>query len=43
MESKKPFNLIYEAEWNDIPCVDYPLTPEKWVAESIRPLVKLSR
>ena len=35
----KPFNLIYEAEWNDIPCSDYPLTPEKWVAESIRPLV----
>ena len=35
----RPFHLIYEAEWNDIPCVDYPLTPEKWVAESIRPLV----
>ena len=39
MESKKPFNLIYEAEWNDIPCADYPLTPEKWATESIRPLV----
>ena len=39
MADDKPFNLIYEAEWNDIPCVDYPLTPEKWVAESIRPLV----
>jgi len=37
--SEKPFKLIYEAEWNDIPCVDYPLTPEKWAAESIRPLV----
>ena len=36
---EKPFNLIYEAEWNDIPCADYPLTPEKWVAECIRPLV----
>ncbi len=36
---KKPFNLIYEAEWNDIPCSEYPLTPEKWAAESIRPLV----
>ena len=36
---EKPFNLIYEAEWNDIPCVDYPLTQERWVAESIRPLV----
>ncbi|MFH0964267.1 MAG: hypothetical protein V2A58_09675 [Planctomycetota bacterium] len=34
----KPFRLIYEAEWNDIPCGDYPLTPEKWVAECIRPL-----
>jgi len=33
-----PFRLIYEGEWNDIPCVDYPLTPEKWVAETIRPL-----
>jgi len=35
----RPFNLIYEAEWNDIACVDYPLTPEKWASESIRPLV----
>ncbi len=35
----RPFGVIYEAEWNDIPCSDYPLTPEKWVAESIRPLV----
>ena len=39
MKRKKPFNLIYEAEWNDIPCVDYPLTPQKWASESIRPLV----
>ena len=39
MSEKKPFRLIYEAEWNDIPCSDYPLTPETWVAESIRPLV----
>ena len=39
MKDEKPFHLIYEAEWNDIPCSDYPLTPEKWVAESIRPLV----
>jgi len=39
MNKNKPFNLIYEAEWNDIPCVDYPLTPEKWASESIRPLV----
>ena len=37
--TEKPFNLIYEAEWNDIPCADYPLTPEKWAEESIRPLV----
>ena len=36
---EKPFSVIYEAEWNDIPCVDYPLTPQKWAAECIRPLV----
>ncbi|MFM1550673.1 MAG: hypothetical protein ACKJSG_14810 [Lentisphaeria bacterium] len=36
--ASKPFNFIYEAEWNDVPCSDYPLTPERWVAESIRPL-----
>ena len=34
----KPYSFIYEAEWNDIPCSDYPLTPERFVAESIRPL-----
>ena len=32
----KPYSFIYEAEWNDIPCSDYPLTPERFVAESIR-------
>jgi len=36
---ERPFNLVYEAEWNDIPCSDFPLTPEKWASESIRPLV----
>ena len=36
---QRPFRIIYEAEWNDIACVDYPLTPEKYVAESIEPLV----
>ena len=35
---KKPFNLIYEAEWNDVPCADYPLTPEEWVAECLQRL-----
>jgi hypothetical protein len=35
----QPFKIIYEAEWNDIVCVDYPLTPEKYVKESIQPLV----
>jgi hypothetical protein len=35
----KPFHVIYEAEWNDIVCVDYPLTPEKYVKESIQPLI----
>ena len=34
-----PFRLVYEAEWNDIACVDYPITPEKWAAECIAPLV----
>lgn len=36
---RQPFRFIYEGEWNDIPCVDYPLTPEKWASETIRPLV----
>jgi len=35
---EKPFNIIFEGEWNDIPCADYPLTPERWAAETIRPL-----
>jgi hypothetical protein len=30
---EKPFNIIFEGEWNDIPCADYPLTPERWVEE----------
>ena len=34
-----PFRLIFEAEWNDIPCSDYPLTPERWAAECFGPLV----
>ncbi|MAE62736.1 MAG: hypothetical protein CMJ18_00565 [Phycisphaeraceae bacterium] len=38
-DTRKPFHVIYEAEWNDIVCVDYPLTPEKYVTESIQPLV----
>ena len=32
------FRLIFEAEWNDIACVDYPLTPERWVQECIASL-----
>ena len=39
MENTKPFNIIYEAEWNDIPCADYPMTPDIWASQSIRPLV----
>ena len=35
----QPFKIIYEGEWNDIVCVDFPLTPEKYVTESIQPLV----
>ena len=37
--AEPPFRLIFEAEWNDVPCTDYPITPEKWVAECIAPLV----
>lgn len=37
--AEPPFRLIYEAEWNDVPCTDYPLTPEKWAAECIAPMV----
>lgn len=34
----RPFGLIFEAEWNDIVCADYPLTAEQWIGECIRPL-----
>jgi len=37
--SAAPFRLIWEAEWNDIPCADYPLTKERWLEECIQPLV----
>lgn len=37
--SQPPFRLIWEAEWNDMPCADYPLTKERWVEECIRPLM----
>lgn len=36
---EQPFHIIYEGEWNDIVCSDYPLTPDRYVHESIRPLV----
>jgi len=36
--SEQPFRLIFEAEWNDIVCADYPLTAEQWIGECIRPL-----
>lgn len=35
---KPPFRLIFETEWNDIPCSDYPLTRERWVEECIHPI-----
>jgi hypothetical protein len=35
---KAPFRFIFEAEWNDMPCADYPLTPERWIQECIQPL-----
>ena len=25
--TEPPFRLVFEAEWNDITCIDYPLTP----------------
>ena len=37
--TQPPFRLIFEAEWNDMPCVDYPLTRERWVEECIHPLL----
>jgi hypothetical protein len=37
--AEPPFRFIFEAEWNDIPCSDYPLTPERWVRECFGPLV----
>ncbi|MFN0166982.1 MAG: hypothetical protein ACKV22_11190, partial [Bryobacteraceae bacterium] len=36
--SGRPFRLIFETEWNDMPCADYPLTRERWVEECIHPL-----
>ncbi len=36
--SDAPFRLIFETEWNDMPCADYPLTRERWVEECIHPL-----
>ncbi len=38
-DNRPPFRLIWEGEWNDVPCSDYPLTPEKWAQESITPIV----
>ena len=35
-----PFRLIFETEWNDMPCADYPLTRERWVEECIHPLAE---
>ncbi|MFN0166978.1 MAG: hypothetical protein ACKV22_11170 [Bryobacteraceae bacterium] len=34
----RPFRLIFETEWNDIACADYPLTKDRWVEECIHPL-----
>ena len=34
--TRPPFRVIYEAEWNDIVCADYPLTPEVFARESIQ-------
>jgi hypothetical protein len=38
VEVQPPFRLIFETEWNDIPCSDYPLTRERWVEECIHPM-----
>ncbi len=37
--TQPPFRLIFEAEWNDMPCSDFPLTRERWVEECIHPLL----
>ena len=34
-----PFRLIYEGEWNDIVCVDYPLTKQRLLDEDMQPLL----
>ena len=39
MSNKPPFRLIWEGEWNDIVCADYPITPERYVEEDLHPLV----
>ena len=36
MNKNKPFNLIFETEWNDAPCIDYPITPDIWISECMR-------
>src|SRR5665213_2087929 len=33
-----PFRFIFETEWKDIVCADYPLTRKRWVEECIHPL-----
>jgi len=38
-KTQPPFRLIFEAEWNDLPCADYPLTKERWVEENIHSLL----
>ncbi len=37
--AQPPFRLIYEGEWNDIVCVDYPLTKQKLLEEDMHPLL----
>ena len=37
-KKQPPFRLIFDAEWNDIPCNEYPISPETWVKECFSPL-----
>ena len=39
MSGKPPLRLIWEGEWNDIVCADYPLAPKRYVEEVFHPLL----
>ena len=39
MSRRPPFRVMWEGEWNDIVCADYPMTPERYIRETMHPLL----